>query len=134
MIKLIKQRINRVLSKWLIQPVAYIFYKLRYQYFDPSEKTIRVWVRDINLWYRGNRYSQVTYPGQNKGGDWSKNITPKDEIINTWEKYDGIKQHYLKKHIIERFGMEKKFMDLIIWMTLINITGTDMTGCLNKFE
>lgn len=91
---MLQQRLRKLISDRLLRPMYYKMYRARYRFFDPSEKTIEIQISEIKSWYRGNRYEQFTFPGQIKGGDWSVNITPKEEILNTWEKYDGIMQRY----------------------------------------
>ena len=94
MFKLLKQRLIKQLNHRVIQPVSYLYYKFRYRFFDPSEKTIRIQVSNITAWYRGNRYSKITFPGQIKGGDWSENLSSREEILNNGKKFNGIIQRY----------------------------------------
>jgi len=89
-----RQHIIKLLSDRLFQPICFRFYRKKYDFFDPAQKTIEVKIRDITSWYRGNRYNEITFPGVIKGGDWSKKKTPKVEILKTWDKYKGVEEHF----------------------------------------
>ena len=92
--KKIKEQFNKRLSNWVYYPISRLWYPQRYSYVPDPMKIIWINVEDIYGWYRGNKYREITFPGQIKGGDWSRKVTPKDIMLQKSNKYQGVVEHF----------------------------------------
>jgi len=97
-VKLLSKKIRFLLRKktgeYLVSPLIKLRYRFRYNHLADPEKTIKIKIRDIGYWYTGNRYDEITFPGEIRGGDWSANVVTKEERLRDRSGYIGIRQHF----------------------------------------
>ena len=95
--KLFKMRVNRILSLYLVSPLQLFLYRRKYDYVADVEKSLWIKISSIEYWYRGNRFGEITFPGEIRGGDWESKITPRENFIqNSNPKYYAMVQRYTK--------------------------------------
>ena len=94
-LKLFKMRLNRILSLWLLSPLKLFLYRRKYKHVADVEKNIRIKISSIQYWYRGNRFGEITFPGEIRGGDWENKLKPKDKVLRNSNKYHGIRQRFV---------------------------------------
>jgi len=93
--KLFKMRVNRILSKYLVSKVKCFSYRRKYHHLADVKKSIYITTDSIQYWYRGNRFGEITFPGEIRGGDWSRRMTPREKIVKKENpKFNGILQRY----------------------------------------
>ena len=93
-------------SERLAAPICHIYYQLRYKYPPDPDQILWIRIDDITGWYRGNRFDEIAFDGQIKGGDWSKKIIPKHQRLANSDKY---------RSIIERFVEGKTWQETTIF-------------------
>lgn len=96
-VKFFQQRVRKQLSSVAAQLMRFIN-KIRFERIAPIDKTIWVKIDDLFGWYRGNRYGQITYQGQIKGGDWSGKITTSEQMLNNSIKHQAVIQRFKYGH------------------------------------
>jgi|GEM_PF-2249274 hypothetical protein len=92
---LLFQKIRKNIST-LAAPVCRTLNTRKHRSIAPLNKNIEIDINNVYGWYRGNRYSQITYPGQIKGGDWSGRITEKNKALKNSSKFRAIVERYEK--------------------------------------
>ena len=88
------QHLNSKLSKILVAPLGRISNRFRYRNIADRDKTIWVDQENIRHWYTGNRYDEITYPGQIKGGDWSGKLVTREERLRNRSGYIGLYERF----------------------------------------
>jgi len=81
-------------GEYVVSPLKKLGYRFRYNHIADPEKTIRVRVEDIGYWYTGNRYDEITFPGEIRGGDWAGRVITRKERLENRSCYIGIREHF----------------------------------------
>jgi len=81
-------------GEYVVSPLKKLGYRLRYDRLADPDKTIRVRVEDIGYWYTGNRYDEITFPGEIRGGNWMAKVVTKEERLQNRSCYIGIREHF----------------------------------------
>lgn len=89
------QKVRKQVSDFLA-PIARWYNRTRFDRIAPVDKNIWVNPDDICGWYGGNRYDQLTFQGQIRGGNWSGKIIPAKEIFNRIKKLGSIAMRFEK--------------------------------------
>lgn len=91
---MIKQQINSKLSQLFAAPIGRLKNRLVYSRIADPERTIWIDQKKIRYWYTGNRYDEITWPGQIRGGDWSAKLVTREERLKTRSGYIGLKERF----------------------------------------
>jgi hypothetical protein len=83
-------------GEFFVSPVKKVGYGFSYDHIAAPEKTIRVKVDDISHWYTGNRFDEITFPGEIRGGDWSGRVITREQRLENRSCYIGIREHFEK--------------------------------------
>jgi len=93
--KLFKMKVNKLLSEYLVTYIKCFYYRRRFNHLADKKKSIIITTDSIQYWYRGNRFGEITFPGEIRGGDWSHKMTPREKIVKRENpKLNGILQRY----------------------------------------
>jgi hypothetical protein len=91
---MILPQIRSKFSQLIAAPLGRWVFNRLYTYPATTDKIIWVNLNQIQHWYRGNRYDQVTYPGQIKGGDWSKKMITREKRLTNRSGYVGLYERF----------------------------------------
>jgi hypothetical protein len=89
-----RQQINRKVSQLIAAPLGRLKNRMIYSRIANPDKTIWVDQKSIQHWYTGNRYDEITWPGQIKGGDWSHKLVTRKERLRNRSGYIGLKERF----------------------------------------
>ena len=88
------QNIRSKISQLVAAPLGRLKNRTVYSRIADREKTIWVDRESIQHWYLGNRYDEITYPGQIKGGDWSRKLITREERLSNRSGYIGLNERF----------------------------------------
>jgi hypothetical protein len=101
--EIMRMKLVKTISDFIAAPLLRTYYKFRFRHVAPHDKTIWINPHDITGWYRGNKYDEITFNGQIKGGDWSSRTTLKDDMLGTSIKH---------KILFDRFVHQKSWSEI----------------------
>ena len=108
------QQINSKLSRLLAAPLGRVKNRLIYSRVAGPDKTIWVDQKKIKHWYTGNRYDEITWPGQIKGGDWSEKLVTREKRLEGRSGYIGMSERFREgKPWRETKFFREKYSDLL---------------------
>lgn len=90
----IKFVLKRRIGEYIIAPLKISLYRIRYSHVANPDKTITIQIRDIQYWYTGNRFDQITFPGEIRDGDWSDNMVTRETRLKNRSCYIGVTEHF----------------------------------------
>ena len=96
-VNLLKWKLLKEISDYIAAPVLKRYYQFKYRQVATAEKIIWVYPSDIYGWYRGNRYDEITFEGQIKGGNWRLKVTEKEIMLKRSNKYKGLMERFIDK-------------------------------------
>jgi len=85
---------RKKIGEYIAAPVMRFLDKLRFKRIARPEKIIEISPDDIGYWYTGNRFDEITFPGEIRGGDWSGNLISREERLANRSCYIGIREHF----------------------------------------
>lgn len=94
--KYFKAKLIKGFSERLAAPICHAYYQLKYKVPPNPEQILWIQIDDISGWYRGNRFDEITFHGQIKGGNWSKKTTPKHQYLANSDKYRTIVERFVE--------------------------------------
>jgi len=56
-------------------PLKLFLYQKKYDHVAGVQKSFRIKIDNIQFWYSGSRFGEITFPGEIRGGDWSDRMT-----------------------------------------------------------
>jgi len=89
-----RQQINSKVSQLIAAPLGRLKNRMAYSRIANPDKTIWVDQKSIQHWYTGNRYDEITWPGQVKGGDWSRKLVTREERLRNRSGYIGLNERF----------------------------------------
>jgi hypothetical protein len=90
-------KLVKTFSDVVAAPVLRAYYNFRYLHIAPVNRSIWINPEKITGWYRGDKYDEITFEGQIKGGDWSSIITLKNEMLGKSLKYSILVDRFVNQ-------------------------------------
>jgi len=90
---------QRLYLRWLsraLRPFAHVYYKMRYRVYPNPFSPIEIDLFEITGWYRGDIYSEISFAGQIKRGDWRSRVTNRKDYLAYNLKYRAVEQRYVE--------------------------------------
>lgn len=106
-VKLFQQRVRKQISS-VAAPLIRYLNRVRFECVAPIDKVIWIKLEDLFGWYGGNRYDQITFRGQIKGGEWSGKIRKREQVLNKSCKHHAVIERY---QYGEKWGNTRLFTD-----------------------
>lgn len=106
--RMIKFKTVKTISEVFAAPLCKLIYKYRYKNLASNNKILYISPDQIDGGYTGNRYDEITFPGQIKGGCWDKKIKSKEKKLRDSIKITGIIEHFKYGVPWERTTLFKK--------------------------
>jgi hypothetical protein len=92
--KRLRFAVRKKTAKYIVSPFKRMGYRFRYKHLADPEKIITIRVGDIGYWYTGNRYDEITFPGEIRGGDWSDMLVSRADRLSGRPGWVGIREHF----------------------------------------
>ena len=90
----IRFAVRKKTAEYMVSPLKRQSYRFRYNHLADPDKTITIRVENIGYWYTGNRYDEITFPGEIRGGDWSEKLVSRAERLNGRAGWVGVQEHF----------------------------------------